>query len=95
LKDTTIEDLVEELPDHQPRYVLLSYKLHHPNDENRLSFPLCFIFISPQDCNPEQQMMYAGSKLSLQNSINCGNVFELRELEEFTEDWLKKKLIKK
>jgi hypothetical protein len=90
----SVETLVEDhLPSHQPRFLVLSYKVTHTST-NRVSFPLCFIFISPRDCNPELQMMYAGSKLSLQKELDITKVFELRELEEFTEEWLMSKLDK-
>lgn len=81
------------LPGHQPRFVVLSVKVTH-TATNRVSFPLCFIFISPRDANPELQMMYAGSKLSLQKELDITKVFEIRELEEFTEEWLMSKLDK-
>lgn len=61
-----MDDLREELPAHQPRFVAYSYCLKH--DDGRISYPLCFIFISPSGCKPEMQMMYAGSKLSLVNA---------------------------
>ncbi len=38
--------------------------------------------------------MYAGSKLLLQKTVDCSKVFEVRELEEFDEDWLVEKLNK-
>ena len=62
-QDISLEDLAEQLPAHQPRYVAYSYCYTH--DDGRVSYPLCFIFISPAGCKPELQMMYAGSKLSL------------------------------
>lgn len=83
----------EHLPSHQPRFLVLSCKVTH-STTNRVSFPLCFIFISPRDANPELQMMYAGSKLSLQKELNITKAFEIRELEEFTEEWLMSKLDK-
>jgi len=90
----SVSTLVEEhLPSHQPRFLVLSYKVLH-SSTNRVSYPLCFIFISPRDCNPELQMMYAGSKLSLQKELDITKVFEVRELEELTEEWLMGKLDK-
>jgi len=91
LEDTSVEEVRESLPDHQPRFVLLSFPLEHK--DGRSSFPLCFIFSSPRDCKPELQMMYAGSKLSLVNQMDLQHVFEIRELEELTEEWLKSKLV--
>ena len=62
-QDIALEDLAEQLPAHQPRYVAYSYCYTH--DDGRVSYPLCFIFISPAGCKPELQMMYAGSKNNL------------------------------
>jgi len=89
-EDISVDDLREELPSHQPRYVLLSYVMKH--DDGRVSYPLCFIFISPQGCKPEMQMMYAGSKTNLVKELGCTKVFELRSLDEMTEEWLIEKL---
>ncbi|CAL8288970.1 unnamed protein product [Gadus morhua 'NCC'] len=98
-EDITVDDLRDELPERQPRYPLLypagtflvySYQLHH--DDGRVSYPLCFIFSSPCDCKPEQQMMYAGSKNKLVKTLNLTKVFEVRTTEELTEEWLKEKL---
>ncbi|EDO33005.1 predicted protein [Nematostella vectensis] len=89
-EDISIDDLRDELPEHLPSYVLFSYCYKH--DDGRVSYPLCFIFISPQGCKPELQMMYAGSKLNLIKELDATKIFELRSLEELTEDWLKSKL---
>ena len=40
------------------------------------------------------QMMYAGTKLSLVKEADLTKVFEIRELEELTDEWLKKQLLK-
>ncbi|CAL8302229.1 unnamed protein product [Boreogadus saida] len=71
-------------------FLVYSYQLHH--DDGRVSYPLCFIFSSPCDCKPEQQMMYAGSKNKLVKTLNLTKVFEVRTTEELTEEWLKEKL---
>lgn len=92
LEDTSADEIRDSLPEHQPRFVLFTYPLQH--SDGRSSNPLCFLFSSPRDCKPELQMMYAGSELSLVNKMQLQNVFEIRELEEFTEDWLKSKLRK-
>jgi len=87
-----IEELRENLPDHQPRFVVYSSKLS--NSDGRISYPMCFIFSSPHGCKPEMNMMYAGSKLALVNKVGLQNVFEIRELEELTEEWLATKLVR-
>jgi hypothetical protein len=38
-------------------------------------------------------MMYAGSKLSLVDKIRPQKIFEIRELEDLTEDYIESKLL--
>lgn len=38
--------------------------------------------------------MYAGTKLALQKEANLTRVYEIRELDELTEEWLQEKLSK-
>jgi len=92
LMDIDVDELREALPSHQPRFLVYSFKLDH--GDGRISYPMCFIYSSPQDCKPALQMMYAGSKLSLVKEAELTKVFEIRCLEELTEEWLHSKLIK-
>ncbi|XP_012286322.1 glia maturation factor beta isoform X2 [Orussus abietinus] len=46
----------------------------------------------PRDIQMELQVIYAGMKLALQREAELTRVYEVRELEELTEDWLKEKL---
>ncbi|XP_077416806.1 glia maturation factor beta [Vanacampus margaritifer] len=89
-EDISPDDLKEELPERQPRFVVYSYKYQH--DDGRVSYPLCFIFSSPVGCRPEQQMMYAGSKNKLVHTTQMTKVFEIRNTEDLTEEWLREKL---
>ena len=68
----SLEELTDSLPDHQPRFIVYTCCLEHADGRN--SFPMVFIFLSPRDCKPELQMMYAGSKLDLVNKVRLGNV---------------------
>uniref|UniRef100_A0A4X2KHG9 Glia maturation factor beta n=1 Tax=Vombatus ursinus TaxID=29139 RepID=A0A4X2KHG9_VOMUR len=43
-------------------------------------------------CKPEQQMMYAGSKNNLVQTAELTKVFEIRNTEDLTEEWLCEKL---
>ncbi|KAL6488142.1 hypothetical protein MHYP_G00047680 [Metynnis hypsauchen] len=70
--------------------LMYSYKYQH--DDGRVSYPLCFIFSSPVGCKPEQQMMYAGSKNKLVQTVELTKVFEIRNTEDLTEEWLREKL---
>ena len=42
----------------------------------------------------ELQIMYAGKKLALQKEVDLTQVYEVRELDELTEQWLQEKLCK-
>lgn len=90
LEDIAVEDLQESLPGHQPRFVILSYRRQH--SDGRLSYPLCFIFFTPRDSHAELQMMYAGSKIALQQEADLTRAYEIRELEDLTEEWLLERL---
>ncbi|KAJ8414679.1 hypothetical protein AAFF_G00038810 [Aldrovandia affinis] len=92
-EDISLDDLKNELPERQPRYPSHScifYKYVHA--DGRVSYPLCFIFSSPVGCKPEQQMMYAGSKNRLVQTAELTKVFETRNAEDLSEEWLKEKL---
>ncbi|XP_060711962.1 glia maturation factor gamma-like [Hemiscyllium ocellatum] len=89
-EDISPDELRNEIPERQPRFIVYSYKyIHH---DNRVSYPMCLIFSSPQGCNPQQQMMYAGSKNRLVQLGDLTKVFEIRNIDELTEDWLREKL---
>lgn len=93
LDDVTADELRDELPEHQPRFVVYSFALDH-GDQGRVSYPMCLLFSTPRDCKTELQVMYAGTKLSLVKEAELTKVFEIRDLEELTDDWLQQKLRK-
>ena len=41
----TPEEVAEQLSEHQARYIAYSYCMKH--QDGRISYPLCFVFISP------------------------------------------------
>uniref|UniRef100_T1GBH6 ADF-H domain-containing protein n=1 Tax=Megaselia scalaris TaxID=36166 RepID=T1GBH6_MEGSC len=90
LDDISVEELQETLPGHQPRYVIYTYKMLH--DDGRISYPMCFIYYTPRDSQMELQMLYACTKNALQRETDLTRVYEIRELDDLTEDWLKEKL---
>ncbi|XP_073405128.1 glia maturation factor gamma isoform X1 [Dendrobates tinctorius] len=89
-EDISPDDLQNELPERQPRFLVYSYRYVH--DDGRISYPLCMIFSSPVGCKPEQQMMYAGSKNRLVQIAELTKVFEIRSTSDLTEEWLKERL---
>ncbi|CAI9730451.1 glia maturation factor beta-like [Octopus vulgaris] len=89
-EDCTMDEIQEELPVSQPRFIVLSYVYNH--DDGRVSYPLIFIFVSPQGCKPEQQMLYAGSVRALTKELEMTKVFDVRSTDEFTVEWIEEKL---
>jgi len=90
LEDCDIEDIVDELPEFQPRYVFLSYA--HDHGDGRHSFPLIFVYYCPSGVKPEQAMVAAGTKPEVTKLCGATKELETRDLEDFTEDWIKQKL---
>ncbi|KAF1817138.1 glia maturation factor beta [Eremomyces bilateralis CBS 781.70] len=77
---TDISALGDELPDHAPRYVLLSYPLTLPS--GRLSVPYVMLYYLPVNCNQEVRMLYAGAKELMRSTAEVGKVVEIEEVED-------------
>uniref|UniRef100_A0A0V0G5Z4 Putative glia maturation factor beta n=2 Tax=Triatoma TaxID=30075 RepID=A0A0V0G5Z4_TRIDM len=92
LEDVSLDELQEILPGHQPRYLVYTCRMEHK--DGRISFPMCFIYVTPRDCQTNLQIMYAGTKLAVQKEVNLSHVYEVRELDELTDEWLMTKLQK-
>lgn len=92
LEDVSLDDLRESLPSHQPRYLVYSNRMEHK--DGRVSYPMSFIYITPRDSQIELQIMYAGTKLALQKEADLTHSYEVRDLEELTDEWLQEKLSK-
>lgn len=54
-----IDELVDELPDNTPRYVLVSYTLHHP--DGRTATPLFLVYWIPRTASTQMATLYASS----------------------------------
>ncbi|XP_064099203.1 glia maturation factor beta-like [Macrobrachium nipponense] len=87
-----MDDLRNSIPDTQPRYVLISWRINH--SDGRVSFPMAFIFTTPRDCQPQLQMMYAGSYNYMIKECDLTKVFQVRDIEELDEDWIQSNLNK-
>ncbi|KAB5545931.1 GMF family protein [Coniochaeta sp. 2T2.1] len=80
---TTLDEIAEDLPDHTPRFVLLSYPLTLPS--GRLSVPYVLLYYLPITCNNEMRMMYAGAKELMRNTAEVGKVIDVESVEELEE----------
>ncbi|KAG8310089.1 hypothetical protein J6590_071164 [Homalodisca vitripennis] len=90
--DTCLDELRDILPEHQPRFLVYSSRMQH--SDGRVSYPMTFIYITPRDSQRDLQVMYAGTKLALQKEADLTRVYEVRELDEMTDEWLAEKLSK-
>ncbi|KAK1998954.1 GMF family protein [Colletotrichum falcatum] len=79
----SLEEISDDLPDHSPRFVLLSYPLTLPS--GRLSVPYVLIYYLPITCNNEIRMLYAGAKELMRNTSEVGRVIDIQEAEELEE----------
>ncbi|CAH8520211.1 unnamed protein product [Schistosoma rodhaini] len=90
LEDITIKNLKDSLPYHQPRYILLSYR--YEKEDGRVTFPYCLLFSTPMGSATNLKMMYTASLTNLMHKSGVTKVFELRELEDLSDEWLKENL---
>lgn len=70
--------------------MIISYEYTHK--DGRVSIPLVFIYYSPQTVKTETQMLYSACKQHVVQKCEVGKVYDVRELDTLTEDWLKEKL---
>jgi len=86
----TLDELQDELPESAPRFVV--YSLEYTADDGRKSYPLVFIFYCPKQINPALATMYASTKNRLVNALQILKIYDCRNLEDLTSDWMKSKL---
>lgn len=89
-EDVSIEDIADDLPTAEPRYLLISYVLNH--SDGRVSYPQCFIFYTPPSAKPELRMLYSSSKPGVEGKIDATKSYELRSSEDLTDEWLEEEL---
>ncbi|KAK4130551.1 glia maturation factor beta [Trichocladium antarcticum] len=79
----SLDELAEDLPDHSPRFVLLSYPLTLPS--GRLSVPYVMLYYLPTTCNAEMRMLYASAKELMRNTSEVTRIIDLESAEELEE----------
>ncbi|KAG9203032.1 hypothetical protein G6514_003814 [Epicoccum nigrum] len=75
-----VASVADELPDHAPRFVLLSYPL--TLDSGRLSVPYVMLYYLPITCNSEVKMLYAGAKELMRNTAEVNKIIEIDSAED-------------
>ncbi|KAF2129484.1 actin depolymerizing protein [Dothidotthia symphoricarpi CBS 119687] len=77
---TDVQSLADDLPEHAPRYVLLSYPL--TLDSGRLSVPYVMLYYLPVTCNNEVKMLYASAKELMRNTAEVNRIIEIDAAED-------------
>ena len=77
---TSLEDVSDDLPDHAPRFVLLSYPL--TLKDGRATTPYVMLNWMPVTVGAELRMLYAGAKELVRNTAEVGKVLDLTEEDE-------------
>jgi hypothetical protein len=90
LRDVSLEDIAADLPESAPRYIAYNAEFTWP--DGRKSFPLIFIFYCPKVVSPTNGTMYASTKPRLVNDLAIMKIFDIRDSEEMTTEWMNKKL---
>ncbi|KAG9259061.1 uncharacterized protein J7T54_006962 [Emericellopsis cladophorae] len=76
----SLDEVADDLPDHAPRFVLLSYPLTLP--DGRMSVPYVLLYYLPITCNAETRMLYAGAKELMRNTSEVGRVIDVESTED-------------
>ncbi|KAH8884780.1 GMF family protein [Thozetella sp. PMI_491] len=76
----SLDEISDDLPDHSPRFILLSYPLTLPS--GRLSVPYVLLYYLPITCNNELRMLYAGAKELMRNTSEVGKVIDIESTDD-------------
>ncbi|SNX82654.1 related to Glia maturation factor, beta [Melanopsichium pennsylvanicum] len=75
----SIEDVVEELPENSPRFLIVNYKLQHR--DGRVSYPLFLLYWAPQTASLEQSTLYASALSNFCVQTDIAKIIDVREGE--------------
>ena len=91
LNEISLQELGDELPDTQPRFIMLSYAYKRDGD-GRVSYPLIFFYYSPVVVKPETHMLYAAAKSHIVKQCDVGKCYDIRDVDCLNDQWLREKL---
>ena len=77
---TSLQDISDELPENQPRFILLSYPMTLAS--GRMSVPYVMLNYLPENTKQETRMLYAGAKELMRNTAEVNRIIEIGEAEE-------------
>lgn len=67
-----VDELVDELPDNTPRYVLVTYSMVH--GDGRRSNPLFLVYWIPRTASTEMATLYASAKVWFSEKCDVSKV---------------------
>ncbi|KAI5963014.1 uncharacterized protein KGF55_002806 [Candida pseudojiufengensis] len=77
----SIEDLIQELPDNAPRYIILSYPLK--TKDGRLQIPLVMLYWLPPTTPNDKKMLFAGAVENFRDKAGVSKLIKISDEEEF------------
>jgi hypothetical protein len=77
---TSLQDISDDLPENQPRFILLSYPM--TLSSGRMSVPYVMLNYLPANTKQETRMLYAGAKELMRNTAEVNRIIEISEAEE-------------
>eukprot|EP01125_Pyxidicula_operculata_P022516 TRINITY_DN9244_c0_g1_i1.p1 TRINITY_DN9244_c0_g1~~TRINITY_DN9244_c0_g1_i1.p1 ORF type:complete len:138 (+),score=32.45 TRINITY_DN9244_c0_g1_i1:113-526(+) len=89
---TNLQEFAEDhLPESVPRFV--AYSTAFKTKDGRDTFPLVFFFFCPPS-DIVSNSLYASTKTRLVNVLQIMKIYDVRDVEEFTDEWLLENLRK-
>jgi len=77
---TSLEDIADDLPDHTPRFILLSCPLTLPDE--RITVPYVLLYYLPITCNYQTKMLYANAKELMRNMAEVSRVIDMESTDD-------------
>lgn len=77
----SLDELAEELPPNNPRFVVLSYP--HTTADGRLKSPLVLVYWRPPTCGQQSKMLYAAAVELIREKAGVSKLIEVTDEDEF------------
>ncbi|ODV95003.1 hypothetical protein PACTADRAFT_59693 [Pachysolen tannophilus NRRL Y-2460] len=77
----SIDELVDELPDNSPSFIVLSYP--YKLKDGRIKSPLVLIYYRPATSTQESKMLYAGAVELFREKAGVSKVIQIEDEDEF------------